>query len=338
MAGLKVDWPHDQGIDSNSTVLSGAKFYVYQNETVSPVTLYSDRDVLSTRANPVVADSAGRFDVVYVAANDRLTLLLTNSADVEIDSWDDFEPEVSTDLTALADYVARSGGDDNRMTGPFEEKEATALIAATSLNLDAMTGNWGHVTGNTTIATLTLAQGSRRTLIFDGTPTLTDSVNLILGGDDIAAHAGMVLKFIGEGLGVIRLEGGMTATGKALIESATILIAVGDESTAITTGAAKITFRMPFAMTLDALPRASLTAASTAGAPAIDINEAGASIFSTKLTVDQSELTSETAATPAVLSNTALADNAQMTIDIDTAGANAAGLKVLLRGYRRNLG
>ena len=79
---------------------------------------------------------------------------------------------------------------------------------------------------------------------------------------------------------------------------------------------------------------ASLTTASSSGLPAIDINEAGASIFSTTLTIDESEETSTTATTAAVLSDTALADDAEITIDIDTAGTGAAGLKVTLRGYR----
>jgi hypothetical protein len=141
MVAYRIDWPHDQSIDANSAVRNGAKFYVYVNETTTLKTLYSDRDGLVTRANPVEADSAGNFPVVYVAATDLLTLTLKTSADVLIESWDDIEPEVSTDLTQLSAYVARAGGNANRMTGPLELKEAAALASATSMDLDAMTGN-----------------------------------------------------------------------------------------------------------------------------------------------------------------------------------------------------
>ena len=110
--------------------------------------------------------------------------------------------------------------------------------------------------------------------------------------------------------------------------------AVSDESTAITTGTAKITFRAPYAMTLYQLPRASLTTASTSGIPAIDINVNNTSIFSTTLTIDANEKTSTTAATAAVLSTTTIADDAEITVDIDTAGTGAKGLKVTLY-YRR---
>lgn len=113
----------------------------------------------------------------------------------------------------------------------------------------------------------------------------------------------------------------------------TIIIACSDESTAITTGTAKATFRMPFAMTVSSV-RATLSTASSSGAVTVDVNDGGTSIFSTTLTIDASEKTSTTAATAAVLSDTALADDAEITIDIDGAGTGAKGLKVALIGTR----
>ena len=78
-----------------------------------------------------------------------------------------------------------------------------------------------------------------------------------------------------------------------------LMIAASDETTAITTGTGKVTFRMPFAMTLTAV-RASLTTASSSGIPTVDINEGGVSILSTKITIDNTETTSTTAAAPPV--------------------------------------
>lgn len=116
-----------------------------------------------------------------------------------------------------------------------------------------------------------------------------------------------------------------------------IIIACSDETTALTTGTSKVTFRMPYAFTLTQIPRGSNTTAATGGTLlTVDINEAGASILSTKLTFDASEKTTTTAATPAVLSDTSLADDAEMTIDIDAVGSTitGAGLKVTLIGRR----
>jgi hypothetical protein len=90
---------------------------------------------------------------------------------------------------------------------------------------------------------------------------------------------------------------------------------------------------MPRAVTLTSV-RASLTTAQASGSIfTVDINEGGTSILSTKLTIDNTEKTSTTAATPPVISDAALADDAEMTIDIDQIGnGTATGLKVYLIG------
>lgn len=114
-----------------------------------------------------------------------------------------------------------------------------------------------------------------------------------------------------------------------------IQVAASDETTALTTGTAKVTFRMPYAMTLTSI-RASLSTAQASGSIfTVDINEGGTSVLSTKLTIDNTEKTSTTAAIPAVISDTALADDSEITVDIDQIGnGSAKGLKVTLIGYR----
>jgi len=114
-----------------------------------------------------------------------------------------------------------------------------------------------------------------------------------------------------------------------------IQLAASDETTAITTGTAKVTFRMPYAMTVTSV-RASLSTAQTSGSIfTVDINEAGNTILSTKLTIDNTEKTSVTAATPPVISDTALADDAEITIDVDQVGdGTAKGLKITIKGTR----
>lgn len=110
--------------------------------------------------------------------------------------------------------------------------------------------------------------------------------------------------------------------------------ALSDEVTTITTGTAKLSWYTPYAITLTSIPYAWLTTASSSGTPTINIKEAGGGILSTKITIDANELTSGTAATPAVLSDTSLAANALITFDIDVAGTGATGLKVRLFGRR----
>jgi len=114
-----------------------------------------------------------------------------------------------------------------------------------------------------------------------------------------------------------------------------LVLAASDESTALTVGTSKITFRMPYAMTLTGV-RCSLTTAQASGSIfTVDINENGTTILSTKLTIDNTEKTSTTAATAPVISDTSLADDAEITIDIDQIGdGTAKGLKITLIGTR----
>jgi len=112
-------------------------------------------------------------------------------------------------------------------------------------------------------------------------------------------------------------------------------LACSDETTALTTGNAKITFRAPYAFTLTSV-RANVNTAPSGSVLTVDINESGSTVLSTKLTIDATEETSTTAVTPNVISDSAIADDAEITIDIDTIGSGTAGtgLKVWLIGTR----
>lgn len=109
-----------------------------------------------------------------------------------------------------------------------------------------------------------------------------------------------------------------------------ISVALSDEYTPLYYGTNKFTMRVPYAMKLVGLPRASLNTASPYGSTIIDINVNGSSILSTKLSIDTAEKTSVTAATPAVWSSTIIADDAELSFDIDQSGSDAVGLKVTL--------
>lgn len=158
---------------------------------------------------------------------------------------------------------------------------------------------------------------------------MTTVADIIVGG--ASGAAARLAK--GTAYQVLRMNSGATAQEWAA-QVTCIPIACGDEATAITADTAKVTFRMPFPFKLTAV-RASLTTAQASGSIfTVDINEGGSSVLSTKLTIDNAEKTSTTAATPAVISDADLADDAEITIDVDQIGASgAAGLKVYLIGY-----
>lgn len=114
-----------------------------------------------------------------------------------------------------------------------------------------------------------------------------------------------------------------------------LIVAASDETTDLTTGTAKSTFRMPYAFTLSAV-RASVTTAPTGSTIIVNIKESGTTILSSRITIDATEKTSVTAAAQPVISDTALADDAEITVDIDQVGSTVAGtgLKITLIGTK----
>lgn len=125
------------------------------------------------------------------------------------------------------------------------------------------------------------------------------------------------------------------SSGTVIVETP-LICACSDEATALVIGAGKMTFRMPFKCILTEIPSASLTVAQTSGSiVTIDINKNGSTIFTTRITIDNTEKTSVTAATAPVLTTapafTSFAKDDEVSIDLDQIGdGTAKGLKVLL--------
>ena len=116
------------------------------------------------------------------------------------------------------------------------------------------------------------------------------------------------------------------------------IVACSDESTALTTGNAKVSFRIPYGFTLTAGEggvQASCNQAPTGAILTMDINESGSTILSTKLTIAIGSTTSVGGTAP-VISDVNLAANALITIDIDQIGSSNAGtgLKITLIGVK----
>jgi len=174
-----------------------------------------------------------------------------------------------------------------------------------------------------------------------GVSTFTDG-GILLGSGTGAITAMAELAdgemIVGDGSTDPVAESGATLrTSIGVSRAECFIVACSDETTALTTGTAKATFRMPYAFTLTAV-RASVTTAPAGSVLTVDINEGGSTILTTKLTIDASEKTSTSAATAAVIAGAgpALADDAEMTIDIDGVGSGTAGagLKISLIGYQ----
>ncbi len=106
--------------------------------------------------------------------------------------------------------------------------------------------------------------------------------------------------------------------------------ACSDLVTAFGTGLVA-SMRAPRAMTVSGV-RAALDVAQTGGSVIeIDIKENGTTILSTLLTFDNGEATTTTAGTPAVISDSAIADDAKITAHVTQVGdGSARGLSITL--------
>lgn len=114
-----------------------------------------------------------------------------------------------------------------------------------------------------------------------------------------------------------------------------MVLALSDETTALTTGVSKITFRAPYAMSLYQVPRISVNTVSTSGAITVDIKQSGFSIFGNdKLTIDINTKTSVTSVIQPVITTNYILDDTEITLDVLASGTGAKGLKVVIY-YRR---
>lgn len=247
-------------------------------------------------------------DILYASAANTLAKLtvggngqvLTISGGVP--TWQNASSGFANPMTAVGDIIYGSTGG-----------AATRLPGTTSTTPSFLTS-----TGNGTNATAPVWTSST------GTGNVVLSASPALSGTPTAPTAAANTNTTQ-----------IATTAYAYQREEWVVIALSDETTSITTGTAKVTWRAPYAMTLTQIPRASLATASTSGNPTVDINENGTSVLGVnKLSIDANEKTSVTAATPTTLADTGIADDAEITFDIDVAGTGAKGLKVTLY-YKR---
>jgi hypothetical protein len=108
--------------------------------------------------------------------------------------------------------------------------------------------------------------------------------------------------------------------------------ALSDETSDLATGTSVVTWRAPMALTITDI-RLSVGTAPTDATVVVDINEGGVSIFSVTPTIDATEKTSTTAATAYTLSDSSIADDAEITFDIDQIGSTIAGAGLKVKIY-----
>jgi hypothetical protein len=251
-------------------------------------------------------------------------------------------------MTVLQEWLTAQDSPEVVVNENFDTLGAFAVYGYNPATSSGLT--WGYYGGRwsgfaVTASTLTLADASTNYIVvLRSTGVISTSTTDTNWNNDtdyarvyrVVTAAGVVTNLYGADFDYRAGDGGIFGSsggGGGGSGTQVIPVACSDETTALTTGTAKVTFRMPYAFTLTGV-RASVTTAPTGSVLTVDINEGGVSILSTLLTIDATEKTSTTAATPVVISDSSLADDAEITIDIDTVGSTiaGAGLKVYLIG------
>ena len=300
---------------------------------------------LSVTGNIEVTGTVDGVDIATLSTN---ALTASSTATLTNKSFDANGTGNSLTNVEVADFASSAiviesegiGSNDNDTTLPtsaaVKDYVDSATGTGTALSLSKVTGtfyNMGSASSATTYTfTGAIAGGWAQALINAATePTVTSATKK--GGALFEANTDMYLIVYNNGTATeyyfVSFQG---TTGYP----AEILIAASDEVTNLTTGTAKATFRMPYAMSLTGV-RANVNTAPTGAGITVDINLNGSSIFTTNLlTIDATEETSVTAATPANITTTTLSDDAEITVDIDAVGSTipGKGLKVLLIGTR----
>lgn len=167
----------------SSGSLCTLKIYHYEPGSTTLKNVWTDREKTTTAAQPLLSDANG---IASCYADGLYKFRIDGSTD-------------GSTYTTLYTYDKVSNVDQTTSTG-----EGAALASATTITLGT-DGDQFHVTGSTgPIGALSGTQ-TQVVLVFDSTPTLTHSGNLILlDKRDYVAEAGDVFTFMNDGSGVWR--------------------------------------------------------------------------------------------------------------------------------------
>jgi hypothetical protein len=131
-AAVNFQQPRVQIFDSNGDPVAGALVYFFDAGTTTPRTTYSDDGLSVANAHPVVADSAGRLNQIFLQTG-TYKVRITNSAGTTIYEEDDVDPSLSTNAGALA--VASGGTGATTAAGARTNLGAYSTTSGAALEL-----------------------------------------------------------------------------------------------------------------------------------------------------------------------------------------------------------
>jgi hypothetical protein len=154
-------------------------------------------------------------------------------------------------------------------------------------------------------------------------------------GDIITYSTERIRKAVGSNSQFLVCDSTDADGNKYDFNTTSFVVACSDETSDLETGDDKAQIRLPFQFELTSIS-ANVNTAPVGSTISVQVQEDGSDILSTPITIDASETTSELAAVPPVISDSTLASNSIISIDLDQIGSSTAGtgLKINLIGYR----
>lgn len=171
--------PFNQPVDLNGAVLSGAKWYFYENGTTTLKDVYQDQAKTSTHANPVIADANGRFPDIWLEGVYSIRIAQSDDTWITGTQMDDYNKgfsDVDAAATAgstLTDFeydAANSSGLNFKVNdGTVDNLDGTSTTVTTAaLSLSPNTTNYVYLRlRDNTVVDSTAAGGANTVPLYE---------------------------------------------------------------------------------------------------------------------------------------------------------------------------
>ena len=161
-------------------------------------------------------------------------------------------------------------------------------------------------------------------------------VVLTTKGDIVTYDTARIRKSIGNNSATLFSDSTEATGNKWDYPTSSFVVACSSESDDLETGDDKVQFRMPFQFELTDI-LANVNTASTGADINVQVQEDGTNIMSgVGITIDATETSSSTSATQPTITDSTLAFNSIISVDLDQVGSTltGTGLKINFIGYR----
>lgn len=145
--GVLLPWPQPQPVDAAGVPIVGAQLFSYATGTNTPLATYADGGLGTANLNPLIADEAGRFGLVFLDPSQNYRIVLKDADGAQIWLADPVGYDwVSTLITsmisgAVAVETARAEAAEAALQAAIDAETARAEAAETALQaaIDAET-------------------------------------------------------------------------------------------------------------------------------------------------------------------------------------------------------